>query len=257
MKIRYLLAGLAIAALATGLYLASQHPPDAVQGEFVRIINVHVPASWVAFIAFGGTLLGSLGWLVTKRDRLDAFAAASAEVGVFFTALSLVSGMIWGQVTWGIAWDWGDARMASTALMFFIYLGYLGLRRGMTAGPERAKRSAVVGALGFLTVPLTYFSVNLFRSLHQTQSVRPDGWQIESGEIIVSMLVNVAAYSIVYLLFVSWRTGQELAEARIEVDDEALAGDAIEAAQVVLQDGREQRFAGAAGERALEGDRLP
>lgn len=227
MRIRYLLSGLAVVGLGIGLYLASQHPPDAVQGEFVRIINVHVPASWVAFLAFGGTLLGSLGWLATKRRGLDAFAAASAEVGVFFTALSLISGMIWGQVTWGIAWDWGDARMASTALMFFIYLGYMGLRRGMVEGPERAKRSAIVGALGFLTVPLTYFSVNLFRSLHQTQSVRPDGWQIESGEIIVSMLVNVAAYTLVYLLFVTWRTAQELVHAPQDVEGSDLAGDAI------------------------------
>lgn len=226
MKIRYAFTGLAALGLAVGLYLASQHPPDAVQGEFVRIINVHVPASWVAFLAFGGTLLGSIAWLVTKRRSFDAFAAASAEVGVFFTGLSLVSGMIWGQVTWGIAWDWGDARMASTALMFFIYVGYMGLRRGMTNEAERAKRSSVIGILGFLTVPMVYFSVNVFRGLHQTQSVRPDGWQIESSEIIVSMLVNLAAYTAVYLVFVGWRTRQELAAGLVDEVVE-LAGDAV------------------------------
>ncbi len=226
MKTRYVLSLLALAALGYGLYLSGQHPPDAVQGEYVRIINVHVPASWVAFLAFGGTLLGSLGWLATRRRRFDAFAAASAEVGVLFTALSLLSGMIWGQVTWGIAWDWGDARMASTALMFFIYLGYMGLRRGMPDETERAKRSAVIGVLGFLTVPLSYFSVNLFRSLHQTQSVRPDGWQIESGEIVTSMLINVAAYTLVYLVFVTWRTSQGMVPADTGVGSD-LAGDAV------------------------------
>ncbi len=225
MKLRYALTGLAALALGVGFSLAAQHPPDAVQGEFVRIINVHVPASWLAFLAFAGTLVGSLGWFATRRSGFDSFAAASAEIGVFFTALSLLTGMIWGQVTWGIAWDWGDARMASTALMLFIYLGYLGLRRGLADPQERAKRSAVVGALGFLIVPVVYFSVNVFRSLHQTQSARPDGWQIESSAIVVSMLTNLAAYSLVYLAFVVWRTAQEAELGRARVDD--LAGAAI------------------------------
>jgi hypothetical protein len=80
--------------------------------------------------------------------------------------------------------------------------------------------------LGFLTVPLSYFSVNLFRSLHQTQSVRPDGWQIESGEIVTSMLTNVAAYTLVYLVFVTWRTSQGMVPADTGVGSD-LAGDAV------------------------------
>ena len=122
MKPRLIFSGLAGAVLASGLYLAASHPPDSFQGEFARIIHVHVPAAWVAFLAFGVTMVAGLVWLATKNYTFDHIASASAELGVLFTSLALVTGMLWGDVVWGKAWDWGDARMASTALMFFVYI---------------------------------------------------------------------------------------------------------------------------------------
>lgn len=228
-RMPYVLAALSAGMLGYGMSLASAHPPDAVQGEFVRIIHVHVPASWLAFLAFGVTLLGGLLWLVTKKPLFDAIAAASAEIGVLFTGLSLLTGMIWGNVTWGIAWDWGDQRMASTALMFFVYLGYLALRRAIADPVVRARRSAILGSIAFLQVPLVYFSVNLFRSLHQTQSVRPDGWTIENNATVGAMLLNLGAFTMVYLTFLLWRTRQELIEMSLERQPitEGLAGSAI------------------------------
>lgn len=231
MRIRYVLAGLSVLALGFGFTLAASHPPDALQGEYVRIIHVHVPASWLAFLAFGVTLLGSLGWLATKRVSLDAVAAASAEIGVFFTGLSLLTGMIWGKVTWGVAWDWGDKRMASTALMFFVYLGYLALRRAIADPVVRARRSAILGSIAFLQVPLVYFSVSLFRTLHQTPSVRPDGWTIQNNATVAAMLFHVAAFTLVYATFLVWRTRQELVEMQVERQPvaEGTAGSAISA----------------------------
>lgn len=228
-KLPYALAALSVGLLGYGATLAASHPPDATQGEFVRIIHMHVPASWLAFLAFGVTLVSGLLWLVTKRPLFDAIAASSAEIGVLFTALSLLTGMIWGNVTWGIAWDWGDQRMASTALMFFVYLGYLALRRAIDDPVVRAKRSAILGSIAFLQVPLVYFSVNLFRSLHQTQSVRPDGWTIENNATVGAMLVHLGAFTVVYLTFLVWRTRQELLEisiARLPAS-EGLAGSAV------------------------------
>lgn len=232
MKLRHIFTSLAAVGLIVGFVLAASHPPDALQREFVRIIHVHVPASWVAFLAFGVTMLAGLMWLITKRDTLDHVAAASAELGVFFTALSLLSGMIWGQATWGVAWDWGDPRMASTALMFFVYVGYLALRRSIADPVVRAKRSSILGLVAFLQVPLVYFSVNLWRGLHQTQSVRPDGWTIENNDTIFAMLANLAAYTLVYATFTAWRTrqlAQESLLAEKEAADLGPAGNAIEA----------------------------
>ncbi len=187
-----------LAAVAAGLWLAIDSPPDALQGEFAKLIYVHVPSSWLAFLAFGVTLVASIGWLIRKNTWWDDVAASSAEIGVMFTALSLITGMLWGNEVWGVAWDWGDARLTSTAIMFFVYVGYLALRRAIPDPSLRADRSAVVGIAAFALVPVVYFSVNLFRTLHQTQSIRPDGSAMGS-EFLLPLFVNLAAFTILYL----------------------------------------------------------
>ena len=154
-------------AMGAGLTSAFTSPPDILQGDFVRILYIHVPSAWLAFLAFGVTAAGSIGWLFTRRMTWDRVAEASAETGVLFTAIALATGMIWGKPVWGAYWDWGDARLATTALMFFIYLGYLALRRTTTDPLLRARRSSVLGAVAVVQTPLVYFSVKLWRTLHQ------------------------------------------------------------------------------------------
>ena len=220
MRLRTGLGVLSTLAVAVGLWMAIDSPPDELQGEFAKMLYVHVPTSWLAFLAFGVTLVASIGWLVRKRTWWDDVAASSAEIGVIFTALSLLTGMLWGNEVWGVAWDWGDARLTSTAIMFFVYVGYLALRRAIADESTRADRSAVLGIAAFAMIPIVYFSVNLFRTLHQTQSIRPDGSTMGT-EFVVPLLVNVAAFTVLYLYLLTMR--RQLAE-----DDRArtVAGDA-------------------------------
>ena len=217
MKRVQILLGLAAIGIAIGVWLGVNAPPDALQGEYSRIINVHVPAAWLAFLAFAVTAIGSIAWLIKKTPKWDRLAASSAEIGVLFTGLALVTGMIWGHAVWGRAWDWGDARLATTAVMFFVYLGYLALRAAIDDPALRARRSALLGAVAVIQVPLVYFSVNLWRSLHQTQSIRPDGPSMPD-EILGPMLFNVAAFTLLYIA---------LLYSRIEVsnaEDQASGG---------------------------------
>ena len=203
-------------ALGAGLGFALISPPDLLQGDFVRILYIHVPSAWLAFLAFGVTAAGSIGWLFTRRMGWDQMAEASAETGVLFTAIALATGMLWGKPVWGTYWDWGDARLATTALMFFVYLGYLALRRTTTDPRLRARRSSVLGAIAVVQVPLVYFSVKLWRTLHQGLTIRPDGIQID-GAMVTALLVNLAAFTLLYITLLSFRT--ELArmeEARAE-----------------------------------------
>ena len=109
-------------------------------------------------------------WPRTRSLTLDRFAGASAEIGVLFTGLALVTGMLWGRPTWGVFWTW-DARLTSTALLFLLFLGYLAIRRLPAPPEQRAKRAAIAGLIAFIDVPIVHLSVEWWRSLHQDATV--------------------------------------------------------------------------------------
>jgi heme exporter protein C len=212
-------------AVALGLWFALTAPPDALQGAYSRLLGIHPPTMWVAFVAFGVTAVGSIMWLIKKTDRWDRLASASVEVGVIFTAIGLFTGMVWGQAVWGTPWDWQDPRLMSTAVMFFVYIGYIALRNAIDDPLVRARRSAILGAIAVVQIPLVYFSVNLFRTLHQTQSIRPDGSSMPD-EMLTAMLVNMVAFSILYVALLVAR----IEVARVEssaLPESALAGEAV------------------------------
>lgn len=223
-RVRIFMAAAAL-SMAVGLWFALTAPPDRIQGPYSRLINIHVPSLWLAFLAFGITALGSVLWLVKKTDRWDRLAVASVEVGVVFTGIGLFTGMVWGRAVWGTPWDWQDPRLMSTAVMFFVYLGYLALRNSIDDPVSRARRSAILGVVAVVQVPLVYFSVNLFRTLHQTQSFRPDGATMPEA-MVVAMLVNLAAFTVLYVALMTARLEVMRIEAS-KAPDRALAGDAV------------------------------
>jgi heme exporter protein C len=160
-------AGVGGAGLVTGLVIS---PPDAVQGDAARLMYLHVPAAWTAYLAFAVVLVGSAGYLGRRDLRFDRCAQAAAEVGVGLTALTIALGSIWGRAVWGVWWAW-DPRLVSTALMLVVYAAYLALRR-IDADPHRgARRAARLGVGGFVMLPVVHFSVVWWRSLHQPATV--------------------------------------------------------------------------------------
>lgn len=212
---------LALVAIAIGFTFAMAAPPERIQGEFAKIMFVHVPSAWLAFLAFAVTAVGGIVWLITRTPIWDRVAASSAEVGVFYTALALLTGMIWGYPVWGTFWDWSDARMMSTAIMFFVYLGYLALRRSIPDPETRARRSAILGIVAFVQVPLVYFSVTLFRTLHQGATVVRADAPIDPV-FLRALMINLGAFTVIYLAFMTWRT--RLARLEDELDEtEAVA----------------------------------
>lgn len=179
-------------------------PPDAVQGEVQRLMYVHVPAAWLAYLSFLVVFVASIGYLRTKRTRWDRLAEASAEIGVLFTALAIALGMLWGKPVWGTWWTW-DPRLTTTAVLLLIYVGYLSLRQISDNPARRARWAAVVGIVGFVDVPIVHLSVVWWRSLHQGSTVfRLGGPQIE-GTMLLALLVGVAAFTLVYAYLVTLR----------------------------------------------------
>lgn len=203
---------LAAAAVATtilaGLFLV---PADAAQGDVQRIMYMHVPSAWLAYAAFLVTLTGSVGYLVRRDLRFDRLAAASAEIGLLFTGLTIVSGAIWGKATWGKWWDW-DPRLTTTAILFVIYAGYLLLRQSLTERRTRARSAAVLGIVGFLNVPIVHFSVLWWRGLHQPPTVIRPGDPTIDHLLLAELLASVASFTLVYLWLLRRRV--ELEEAR-------------------------------------------
>jgi heme exporter protein C len=183
--------------LVFGLVLS---PPDEVQGEAVRMLYIHVPTAWLAYLAFGVTALGSGLYLFpkTRSPAWDRMAGASAEIGVLFTGLTLVAGAIWGRITWGVYWTW-DARLTTTALLFVLFVGYLALRRLPATHEQRAKRCAVAGLIAYVDVPIVHLSVSWWRTLHQPATVKSIGDVEISGSMLFSLFVGVVAFTLVYL----------------------------------------------------------
>jgi len=186
------LGALSLGGFAAVLLLALVvSPPDQVQGDAARLIYVHVPVAIVMNLAFGLTAVGSVMWLWKKSRWWDTIAAASAEVGVVFTALTLLTGMIWGRPTWGVYWTW-DARLTSSLLLFLMYLGYLVVRRLPADMEVRNRRAAFVALLAFIDVPIVYFSVEWWRSLHQTATLSLN--TTISGTMLFTLCVSIAVF---------------------------------------------------------------
>jgi heme exporter protein C len=163
------IATLAGIALATYLALVSS-PDDESMGDVVRIIYVHVPIVVVAYVGCMITTLGSAMYLWKKSVWWDITAAASAEIAMVTTALTLLIGMAWARPTWGVWWVW-DARLTSTAMLLLFLLGYLAVRRIPASTTTRSRRSAVVGLLLFPNVVIVNRSVTWWRSLHQDTTI--------------------------------------------------------------------------------------
>lgn len=219
----------AVGSLVAALGLAFFTPPEITQGNVARLFYIHVPTIMAAYICFALVLIGGVGYLVTKRFGWDHMAVAAAEVGVLFTGLTILIGMIWAKPTWGVYWTW-SARLTLTAIMFFAYLGYLALRRAIDQPVARARRAAVYGILSIAIVPVVHFSVLWWRDIHQPPTMlRPDEMQMD-GILFAAFAGGMVAYSLVAAALIRrrYRLAEiELAAETVERTDGAVAGDAV------------------------------
>ncbi len=214
---RIIRRGLALSAagllgLAVVYLLALEYTPvEARQGLAQKIFYLHVPAAWSALLAFSLVGVASALYLWLHDARLDRFAAASAEVGVAFSAIMLTTGPIWAKPIWGTWWTW-DARLTLTLFLFFLFVGYLALRAAVQDPAERARFSAVVGILGMLLVPFIHLSVYLFRTLHPQPIVLKPTAPSLPPEMLRTLLISFAVFTLLYVGFVTARYGLALAE---------------------------------------------
>jgi heme exporter protein C len=217
-RVDWLLA-LALVAVA-GVYVRVIWftPVELRQGAAQKIFYIHLPAALAAFLAFGLVAIAGLLYLWLRDERLDRFAESSAEVGVIFTTVVLVTGPLWGKPVWGTWWTW-DARLTSTLFLWFIYVGYLVLRGAIDSPTLRARYSAILGALGALLIPFIHLSVYLFRTLHPRPIIlKPDRPSLPA-EMLTTMMFALAAFTLLYVALV--RARYRLARERDQANSEA------------------------------------
>src|SRR5947207_8766950 len=216
MKISWLPTVAGAAVIATVIRAAFFTPLEAKQGAAQKIFYLHVPAAWVAFLAFFLVAVASGVYLWLRDVRLDRFAESSAEVGVVFTTVGLITGPLWGKPIWGTYWTW-DARLTLTLFLWFIYIGYIVLRGAIESRSMRARYSAVLGILGAFLIPFIHLSVYLFRTLHPMPIVLKPSAPSLPREMLTTLLISFLSFTLLYAAFLRARyrlaTERDLAAA--------------------------------------------
>jgi heme exporter protein C len=186
-------ATLAAVLGAAGLYIGFfAAPTDAQQGESYRIIFIHVPAAWMAMFLYVVMAFWAGVGLVFNTRVSAMLACAIAPTGALMAFIALWTGALWGRPTWGAYWVW-DARLTSTLILLFLYCGFIALHSAIDDVRRADKASAVLALVGVINVPIIYFSVQWWNTLHQGSSIKPGGSSI-AGIMVTGMLLMVFAF---------------------------------------------------------------
>ena len=190
-----------------------------VLSESFRVFFFHMPIAIMAYLAFGVVFVASVFYLREKSLKWDIYARSAAEVGTVFAFLVLVTGSVWAKDAWGWYWIW-DVRLTTSLVLFLVYLAYNMLRKALEEPEKRARLSAVFGILGFLSVPLSFFSIRLWRSAHPLMfggNTGGSGGGIEGTSLQLTLLVNFAAYLLLFLTLFYVKVQNEQMEEKLDI----------------------------------------
>jgi heme exporter protein C len=196
----------AVAVTLVLIFFVARTAQATMGGQLQRIFYFHVPAAWVAYLAFGIVFLASIAYLRTRERRWDILAHSSAEIGVVFLALVLITGPIWAHPVWGTWWQW-DARLTSTLVTWLTYVGYLFIRN-LSQEPRRAGRlAAVIGIVGLVNIPIVHFSVYWWRTLHPSgpTPANPVGNSGLGAPELVAFFASLAAFTLLFTWLLAMR----------------------------------------------------
>lgn len=202
----WIAAILIAAGLYGGLVLA---PPDYQQGDGFRIIYVHAPSAWLSLMIYSCMGTAAAVGLIWRMKVAHAVAASCAGVGAAFTAVSLITGMLWGKPMWGTYWVW-DPRLTAQLILLFLFFGYMALRASYDDTSRADRLSAWLAVIGMVNVPIVRFSVEWWNSLHQSPSVMKLARASMPTSMLVPLLLMLAGFTVFFLAFLSVRLRAEI-----------------------------------------------
>ncbi|MCX6019138.1 MAG: cytochrome c biogenesis protein CcsA [Chloroflexi bacterium] len=191
------------------VFVVAPKAQDASGGQAQRIFYFHVSAAWIAFSAWLVSAYGGVRYLRSRDMKWDRLAVASAEIGVMFIVMVLLTGMLWGRPTWNAWWTW-DFKLTLSLLQFLMYLAYLVLRSGVENPEQRARFSAVYGIIGSLTIPLNFLVSRVLQSIHpavfgDSVNARQQGGFGLAGEMVPVLLFSLLTFTVFYVYFLRAR----------------------------------------------------
>lgn len=194
-------------------------PLERTMGEVQRIFYFHVGVAWVGMAAFVITLSAGVLYLRTGNLRWDRVGAASVEIGLLFTFMTIVSGSVWARPAWNTWWTW-DPRLTSYTIMALIYIAYLMLRQGIDDPARRARFAAVYGIVGFISVPITFFAIRIWRTIHPavigTGAETAQGGFDMTQPMVIVLLFSLFTLSLLYVCLMANRLQLEKLAERVE-----------------------------------------
>jgi heme exporter protein C len=200
-------------------------PTEANQGNVQRILYIHVPVAWGSMLAIFFVSGASFAYLRTKNELWDRIAVATAETGVVFGALMLITGMVWARPVWGVWWT-GEAKLTTALILFFVYVAYLMFRAYFPPGTQRQRLAAIIALIGAIDTPIVYYAANLWSKAHPPTVISPgaDADNAFSGDFGLTLLVAMMAFTFLFIYiakerFATRETEDTLLEIRREIGD--------------------------------------
>jgi heme exporter protein C len=203
---------LVAAGMAGGLLVT---PPDYLQGDTVRILYIHVPAAWLGMAGWGAIAAASISQIVWRHPLAAIAGRAVAVPGATFAGLCIATGSIWGRPTWGTWWEW-DGRLTSMLILFFLYLGYIGLAAAERERGGEGRMAALFGLVGAVNLPIIHYSVLWWRTLHQGQSISIAGGSTIAPELLWPLPLTMIGFTALFAAIALMRMRTELARNKLE-----------------------------------------
>ncbi len=208
-----ILLGLSFVLMVIALYLVFLYvPTEKEMGIVQRIFYLMVPLGWLALLAFLIVFIGSILYLVKRESKWDILAHSSAEIGIVFTTLALITGSIWARPIWGVWWTW-EPRLTATLVLWLIYIAYLMVRSYATEEQRGARFAAVVGIVGFVDIPIIALATTLWRGIHPGPVIFQGGL---APAMLLTLQVSIVAFTVLYVILLMQRVSLKNSEMEVK-----------------------------------------